>query len=79
MEFSRQEYWSGLPFPSPGIFPTQGSSPHRLCLLLVHVERDKSVQVLRVLLAGRLNFSEHLYLHPESGGHSPFLVNVGIR
>ena len=21
MEFSRQEYWSGLPFPSPGDFP----------------------------------------------------------
>jgi len=21
MEFSRQEYWSGLPFPSPGIKP----------------------------------------------------------
>ena len=27
MEFSRQEYWSGLPFPSPGDFPTQGSNP----------------------------------------------------
>ena len=27
MGFSRQEYWSGLPFPSPGIFPTQGSIP----------------------------------------------------
>ena len=27
MGFSRQEYWSGLPFPSPGIFPTQGSNP----------------------------------------------------
>ena len=26
MEFSMQEYWSGLPFPSPGIFPTQGSN-----------------------------------------------------
>ena len=24
MEFSRQEYWSVLPFPSPGIFPTRG-------------------------------------------------------
>ena len=24
MGFSRQEYWSGLPFPSLGIFPTQG-------------------------------------------------------
>ena len=25
--FSRQEHWSGLPFPSQGIFPTQGSNP----------------------------------------------------
>ena len=24
---SRQEYWSGLPCPPPGIFPTQGSNP----------------------------------------------------
>ena len=24
--FSRQEYWSGLPFPPLGIFPTQGSN-----------------------------------------------------
>ena len=24
MEFSKQEYWSGLPFPSPGTFRTQG-------------------------------------------------------
>ena len=27
IEFSRQEYWSGLPFPSSGIFLTQGSNP----------------------------------------------------
>ena len=27
MGFSRQEYWSRLPFPSPGIFLTQGSNP----------------------------------------------------
>ena len=26
MGFSRQEYWSGLPFPSQGIFPTQESN-----------------------------------------------------
>ena len=24
MEFSRQEYWSGLPFPSPGYLPNPG-------------------------------------------------------
>jgi len=27
MAFSRQEYWSGLPFPSPGDLPTQGLNP----------------------------------------------------
>ena len=27
MRFSRQEYWSGVPRPSPGVFPTQGSNP----------------------------------------------------
>ena len=26
-QFSRQEYWSGLLCPSPGIFPIQGSNP----------------------------------------------------
>ena len=27
MEFSGQEYWSGLPFPSPGDFPDPGIKP----------------------------------------------------
>ena len=27
MEFSRQEYWSGLPFPSPGDLPDTGIKP----------------------------------------------------
>ena len=27
MEFSRQEYWSGLPFPSPGHLPDSGIEP----------------------------------------------------
>ena len=30
MGFPRQEYWSGLPFPTPGIFLTQGSNPRFL-------------------------------------------------
>ena len=28
MAFPRQEYWSGLPCSSPGIFPIQRSNPH---------------------------------------------------
>ena len=27
MEFSRQEYWSGLPFPPPGDLPNSGIKP----------------------------------------------------
>ena len=28
--FSRQEYWSGLPFPSPGDLPNAGTEPTSL-------------------------------------------------
>jgi len=28
MEFSTQEYWGGLPFPTPGILLTQGLNLH---------------------------------------------------
>jgi len=30
MEFFRQEYWSGLPFPTPGDLPNQGIEPMSL-------------------------------------------------
>ena len=30
MEFSRQDYWSGLPFPSPGVLPDPGIEPMSL-------------------------------------------------
>ena len=29
-KFSRRERWSGLPFPSPGVFPTQELNPQHL-------------------------------------------------
>ena len=38
MEFSRQEYWSRLPFPNPGIFLTQRSNSHPLHLLNCQVD-----------------------------------------
>ena len=33
MKFSRQEYWSGLPFPSPGDLPDPGGIKHRSAAL----------------------------------------------
>ena len=32
MEFSRQEYWSGLPFPSPEDLPNPGIEPASPCI-----------------------------------------------
>ena len=46
MGFSRQEYWNGLPFPSPGIFPTQGLNPHLLHLL--HWQADSLLESVRL-------------------------------
>ena len=34
MEFSRQEYWSGLPFPAPGDLPDPGTEPRSPALLV---------------------------------------------
>ena len=33
MGFSRQEYWSELPFPSPGDLPNPGIKPRVSCLV----------------------------------------------
>jgi len=46
MEFFRQEYWSGLPFPTPGALPNPGIKPscsvapalQADSLLLIHQE-----------------------------------------
>ena len=45
MNFSRQEYWSGCHFLLQGIFLTQGSKPHLVCLL--HWQVD-SLPLLRL-------------------------------
>ena len=61
--FSRQEYWSGLPFPSPGHLPDPGTEPMFLMspaladgffLPLAHPEKPKYKIILNVVhTAGR--------------------------
>ena len=38
MGFSRQEYWSGLPFPSPGDLPDAGTEPASLASPALQVD-----------------------------------------
>ena len=46
MGFPRQEYWTGLPFLSPGIFQTQGLNLH--CL---HYRQSPALQVVSLPLS----------------------------
>jgi len=48
MEFSRQKYWSGLPFPSPGDLPDPGVKPGSPALqaVLYHLSHQESPYIL---------------------------------
>ena len=78
MEFSRQESWSGLPFPSSGDLPDQGLNPRLLCLL--HWQADslpRSHQGSPLFLILSFYLISHLWLTQwqlHSGeGLSPWL------
>ena len=69
MEFSRQEYWSGLPFPPQGIFPTQGSNPGlphcRRSPYLLNPQERPSLKALGVPNLG--SFGEQPCCHLQTG------------
>jgi len=44
MEFSKQEYWSGLPFPSPGDLPNPGIKPRSSALQADSLPFEPSVR-----------------------------------
>ena len=64
MGFSRQRYWSGLPFPSPGDLPDPGIKPRSLTL-----QADALPSEPRVVIILR-----HFPIERQSLG--PFLLNL---
>ena len=57
MELSRQEYWNGLPFSSPGIFLTQGSNLGLLHCRQIHYHLSHQGSSLVLLSDPHLHFS----------------------
>ena len=53
--FPRQEYWSGLPFPSPGDFPDPGIEPRSSALQAVHLSHQSGVGGFLFFLKGPAN------------------------
>ena len=74
MGFPRQGYWSGLPFPSPGIFPTQGTklvSPALASGFFTSepLEREKNCLPGKLKLMRKLKGSQILF---EIKSENPF-------
>ena len=48
--FSRQEYWSGLPFPSPGDLPNSGIEPASPVLQVEYLSTEPPEKLLRNMI-----------------------------
>ena len=72
VEFSRQEYWSGLPFPPAWIFLTQGSNSHLLhCRQFLYCWAIREApshltctQNMPIIILGTFASSIYLYFFP---------------
>ena len=68
MGFSRQEYWSGLPFPSPGDLPNPGMEPWSSAL----AARFFTIWAIReARLTATVRPPDSISLPPESYGRCP--------
>ena len=72
MGFSRQEYWSGLPCPSPGDLPTPGTEPRFLALQVDSLPSEplgkpyKCRQQTKIVISSIYDFvpnKNHRYFH----------------
>ena len=65
MGFSRQEYWSGLPFPSPGDLPNPGIKPGSLALEADALTSEPAGQLfflVAAMLESMFLFFDHLLI-----------------
>ena len=66
MRFSRQEYWSGLPFPSPGDLPNPGIKPGSPALQAGSLPTELlyiGVSILFLQIGSSVSFSRfHVYV-----------------
>ena len=66
MRFSRQGYWSGLPFPSPGDIPNPGIEPGSPALqadsLLTELQGFKIINIFSLNVSKTLSKGEFTFL-----------------
>ena len=70
MEFSRPEYWSGWPFPSPGDLPKPGIEPGSPALQADSLPTELSVKLRYTLLNIRWIINKDLFSPANSAQYS---------
>ena len=85
MGFSRQEYWSGLPFPSPGNLPNPGIEPRSPALQADSLLLELPGNPLKALALYNIVYFNNCVLLFLSvldlrgcAGFSPAVVNGGL-
>ena len=76
MEFSRQEYWSGVPFPSPGDLPNPGIKPGSPAL---QADALTSEPPGKPITQVQLSINIHAKAIPREPGAKHFPAQVKIR
>ena len=75
MGFSRQEYWSGLPFPSPGDVPDPGIEPVSPVLQADALTSEPQGSLVNFLASPKINCYTFFTCSPE---HKLTLLTVGF-
>ena len=76
MGFSRQEYWSGLPFPSPGDLPNPGIEPWSPALQADTLPSEQQGKLCCIKVVSKLGPQKCLV--SPSSANAPSLSNSAI-
>ena len=83
LEFSRQEYWSGLPFPSPGDLPDAGTEPRSPALQenslpseTLHYLNNSVTNVFRHFFIGKYFFLGFMHSSELDRVYSPRIFKL---
>ena len=61
--FSRQEYWSGLPFPSPGDLPNPGIEPGSPTLQADALPSEPPGKLIYIYIYTHTHTHTHIYVY----------------
>ena len=76
MGFLRQEYWSGLPFPSPGTLPNPGIKPGSDVFGKLNILKGQLLTLRKINMPKNEKYSRHAIGFTWEGSHIIIIVII---